>query len=175
MTTNHRPTLESKRGHGNPIKDTIQHARALGGQKELKLRPDIEGAKVSPSLGKRALEETESSRKRRKDEEDEEESQATLNTDASSLESGSLSDDEREDGENKESREVIAELKKAKDEEQRAGHDNLLKTKGGRSSWRNTPFRGKKETNDSNNKQLSYTTDTLHSETHRKFLSKYIR
>lgn len=159
MTTNHRPTLESKRGRDNAIKNSIQHSRALAGQTELKLRPDIEGAKVASP--KRSLEETQDIRKRKKTEG----SPDALNLDASSLESGSLSDDEREDGENRESKEVIAELKKAKDEEKPE-----LRKKG----WRSTPFRGrappkKEETNP------TYTTDSVNSDKHRQFLSRYIR
>lgn len=159
MTTNHRPTLESKRGRDHAIKNTIQHSRALAGQTELKLRPDIEGAKVGPT--KRSFKESEKVIKRTKTED----YQESPNTDASSTESGSLSDDEREDGENKESREVIAELKKAKDEQ-----TPQLRKKG----WRNTPFRSrplqKKEEGGT-----KFTTDSVNSDKHRQFLSKYIR
>lgn len=170
MTTNHRPTLESKRGRANPIKDTIQHARALKGQLELKLRPDIEGAKVSLTVVKRSLETPESSSKKVKTELT---SLVSGNTDASSIESGSVTDDEREDGENQESREVIAELKRAKNEEDLRRKDQDKSTDSGRSSWRKTPFRRKKELEKS--PKLVYTTDTVHSDTHQEFLSRYIR
>lgn len=55
MTTNHRPTLESKRGKVNSITDTISHSRALPQQTTLKYRED--GSKVEHKKGKRALEE----------------------------------------------------------------------------------------------------------------------
>lgn len=66
MTTNHRPTLESKRGRDVAIKDTIQHARASRGQTSLKLRLDISGAQIDHRQGKRALQELEYDSKRLK-------------------------------------------------------------------------------------------------------------
>ncbi|PVH13517.1 uncharacterized protein CXQ87_001622 [Candidozyma duobushaemuli] len=129
------------------------------GQTELKLRPDIEGAKVGPT--KRSLEESEMINKRTKTED----YQESPNTDASSTESGSLSDDEREDGENKESREVIADLKKAKDEQKPE-----LRKKG----WRNTPFR-RRPPQKKEESETKFTTDSVSSDKHRQFLSKYIR
>lgn len=57
MTTNHRPTLESKRGRDIAIKNTIQHARSGQGQTSLKLRLDVVGAKVNHSHGRNALDE----------------------------------------------------------------------------------------------------------------------
>ncbi|KAM9891897.1 hypothetical protein OXX79_010395 [Metschnikowia pulcherrima] len=66
MTTNHRPTLESKRGRDVAIKDTIQHARASRGQTSLKLRSDISGAQIDHRQGKRALQELEYDSKRLK-------------------------------------------------------------------------------------------------------------
>lgn len=41
MTTNHRPTLEAKRGKAQNIQDSISHSRALPQQRSLKYRNDI--------------------------------------------------------------------------------------------------------------------------------------
>ncbi|KAI5969633.1 CWC15 [Candida margitis] len=41
MTTNHRPTLESKKGKNITIRDSIVHARSLPQSQNLKLRSDI--------------------------------------------------------------------------------------------------------------------------------------
>ena len=41
MSTNHRPTLESKKGKKRPIGDTIVHARTLPQQTTLKYRTDV--------------------------------------------------------------------------------------------------------------------------------------
>lgn len=45
MTTNHRPTLESKKGKVAGIKDSIVHARDLSQQKELKYRSKVDYTK----------------------------------------------------------------------------------------------------------------------------------
>lgn len=66
MTTNHRPTLEAKRGRHNEIKGSIQHSRALKTHTLLKLRLDVQGAQVEPSVGKRALESLQQETKRAK-------------------------------------------------------------------------------------------------------------
>lgn len=47
MTTNHRPTLESKRGKKRPISDTIVHAKGLNQQGLLKYRSDLKHYDVS--------------------------------------------------------------------------------------------------------------------------------
>lgn len=49
MTTNHRPTLESKRGKTISVTDSIVHARQIGQNQSLKLRSD-----VNPQVAKRA-------------------------------------------------------------------------------------------------------------------------
>ncbi|GEQ72044.1 hypothetical protein JCM33374_g5730 [Metschnikowia sp. JCM 33374] len=70
MTTNHRPTLESKRGRDIAIKDTIQHARSTKGQTSLKLRSDIAGTQIDHTRARKALDELESESKRHKKAED---------------------------------------------------------------------------------------------------------
>ncbi|ODV78001.1 uncharacterized protein CANTADRAFT_23111 [Suhomyces tanzawaensis NRRL Y-17324] len=56
MTTNHRPTLESKRGKALAISDSIAHARSLPLQTALKYRQDVL-TEVDPVRAKRGVEE----------------------------------------------------------------------------------------------------------------------
>ncbi|EGW32494.1 uncharacterized protein SPAPADRAFT_61560, partial [Spathaspora passalidarum NRRL Y-27907] len=50
MTTNHRPTLESKRGKVKSINDSIVHARALPQSGSLKYRTDIPSVKFEDGV-----------------------------------------------------------------------------------------------------------------------------
>lgn len=207
MTTNHRPTLESKRGRANAIKDTIQHSRSLNGQLSLKLRLDVKGTKFDPAKGKRALDELNSESKRAKiaDGAESEDVKAKENSDVSDenhnnepndLNSASESKDEtnEQDGASSEESEYesededeeaalmaeLAKIKREKEELQKkdkalAGNP-LIDTNGNdkttKKSWRtSSPFGNKSATA----KQSKFTTNTLESETHRKFLTKYFR
>lgn len=57
MTTNHRPTLESKKGRNNTIQDSIKHARALPQNTRLKFRSDVRKPILSHSKGNKAVKE----------------------------------------------------------------------------------------------------------------------
>ncbi|CCE87180.1 Piso0_005723 [Millerozyma farinosa CBS 7064] len=57
MTTNHRPTLESKKGRNNAIQDSIKHARALPQNTRLKFRSDVRKPILSHSKGNKAVKE----------------------------------------------------------------------------------------------------------------------
>lgn len=198
MTTNHRPTLESKRGRSNAIKDTILHARSLPGQLSMKLRLDIIGGQVESTLGKRALEELEEDEKRLKKnqsdqsiliadtllkelhhetntyKDDGEEERSIKGT-----ESDESSGEESEDDEESLMKELakIRSEKEAKRKKQETLVGNPLIAEDGsaklqKKNWRSgTRFQQKNEANSGQ----KYTSDTLHSSTHQNFLSKYIR
>ncbi|CCE86074.1 Piso0_005723 [Millerozyma farinosa CBS 7064] len=57
MTTNHRPTLESKKGRNNTIQDSIKHARSLPQNTRLKFRSDVRKPILSHSKGNKAVRE----------------------------------------------------------------------------------------------------------------------
>lgn len=212
MTTNHRPTLESKRGRENAIKDTIQHSRSLSGQTSLKLRLDIKGTKFDRSVGKRALDELQVEHKRVKTEETEgtkedeevkhekvekkeaqEEAEGNeangldrdnRNGEENNEQSEGDQDEEEEEEETDESEEddeealmvELAKIRKEKEKHKLALAGNPLMSPDGtettyKKSWRrNTPFAKKEKP-----QPKSFTTNTLESDTHRKFLSKYFR
>lgn len=213
MTTNHRPTLESKRGRENAIKDTIQHSRSLNGQSSLKLRLDIKGTKFDRSVGKRALDELQVEHKRVKTEETEDAKEdeklkhekvenKEAQEEAEGNEANGLDRDNRNDEENNERSEgeqdeeeeeesdeseeddeealmvELAKIRKEKEKEKQklALAGNPLMSPDGtettsKKSWRrNTPFAKKAKP-----EPKSFTTNTLESDTHRKFLSKYFR
>ncbi|OVF07767.1 putative pre-mRNA-splicing factor [Clavispora lusitaniae] len=188
MTTNHRPTLESKRGRSNEIKDSIKHSRALPGQLSMKLRSDIVGKHVDSSLGKRAVTELEESRKRSKYEEgdgkDTLSAKGSNNSEQSSESERGISDESEDEESDSESEtellmQELNKLKKEKEEIKRevtTSENPLLPPDETevlpKKSWRSgTSFREK--SNSKSDKQ--YTTDTLNSPAHQKFLSKYIR
>lgn len=198
MTTNHRPTLESKRGRSNEIKDTILHSRSLPGQLSMKLRLDIVGAQLDSSLTKRAVEEIGGNSKRLKSDKvsqdqmshdfpaktlsspsDPDETELKKDETAASSESEYSSGDESEDEEELLMRE-LAKVKKEKEEQKKKKEalvGNPLIAEDGteklqKKSWRsNTAFRQKTDLNT----DKKYTSDTLSSSTHQKFLSKYVR
>lgn len=211
MTTNHRPTLESKRGRANVIKDTIQHSRSLNSQTSLKLRLDIQGTKLDSSAGKRALEELQAERKRVKTENTEEEElkadekaeehvnaqkktevegdagstlleddqqSAEENDEESDSEEEEEEDDDDEDDEDDEEALMaeLAKIKKEKEKQKLALAGNPLMSPDGtertsKKSWRShAPFARKATI-----APKSFTTNTLESDTHRRFLSKYFR
>lgn len=197
MTTNHRPTLESKRGRANVIKDTIQHSRSQNGQTLLKLRLDISGSKIEPTLGKRGFQELEEGTKMRKRDEKLAGDIKSKSVDglvrpddagtgepASTRESGGPDSDSDSDSESEDSdtEALMAELakirqeKEAKKKEQSALKGNPLlsidEEPASKKGWRsNTAFSRSKRTKE----DPEFTTDTLNSDTHRKFLSKYVR
>ncbi|SGZ55018.1 CIC11C00000001382 [Sungouiella intermedia] len=218
MTTNHRPTLESKRGRANAIKDTIQHSRSLNSQTSLKLRLDVQGTKFDRSVGKRALDELEEERRvkrviektpndgvrtqglkegddnegeedvsvqakdvdREEDDEDDEgpEDVEEGDNDRDDDEDNDDDDEDEDEDEDDDEEALLAELAKIKKEKEKkaialAGNP-LISPDGNetttKKSWRrNSPFAKKSAT------QQSFTTNTLESDTHRKFLSKYFR
>ena len=206
MTTNHRPTLESKRGRANAIKDTIQHSRSLNSQTSLKLRLDVQGTKFDRSVGKRALDELEEERRVKRviektpndgvrtqglKEADDNEGEEDVSVQGKDVdkeedvedveEADNDSDDDEDDEDDDEDDDeeaLMAELAKIKKEKEKkaialAGNP-LISPDGNetttKKSWRgNAPFAKKSAT------QQSFTTNTLESDTHRKFLSKYFR
>lgn len=211
MTTNHRPTLESKRGRANAIKDTIQHARSQNSQGSLKLRPDVESTRIDSARAKRALDELhpakklkvngEESRKADEDVAAEEENKGvsleTLNTEKegksekvgeSGQGSGSNSNSDADADSDSESgsdlgseseAELLAELAKIKKEKEEkrklalAGNP-LIDSEGNdtqpKKSWRAQNRFGKKT-----EIAKTFTTNSLESDVHRQFLTKYFR
>lgn len=195
MTTNHRPTLESKRGRANAIKDTIQHSRSLNSQTSLKLRLDIQGTKLDSSTGKRALDELQAERKRPKTEFKEgdelkaaEKAEQHVNAQKkteveddqqSAEDSDEESDSEEEEEEDDDEEALMAELaklRKEKEKQKLALSGNPLMSPDGtettsKKSWRSrAPFAKRMTT-----APKSFTTNTLESDTHHRFLSKYFR
>lgn len=235
MTTNHRPTLESKRGRDITIKDTIQHARSGRGQTSLKLRLDISGAKIDHARGKLALNELESGSKRHKKNIDTPENELRLPADilikdgadsgdnlrnitplavsetASETASESKTTDqtlddskpkvleEMKDGESLENSEndsvsdaldsedddteaLMKELEKVREEKASRdkekttlGRNPLISSDGNdtikKKSWRGSSAFSRTKLPSEN----SFTTDTLSSDTHKQFLSKYFK
>lgn len=207
MTTNHRPTLESKRGRANDIKDTIQHARSQTSQSSMKLRPDVKSTAIDGDLARKGLDELHPAKRLRRNEpelavdrisdaedpsghpaikttEATESSKGsdisgsdTNNTDISGSDSsGSDSDDSDEEAE---LLRELAKIKKEKEEQKRqtalAGNpliDSEGNDKTPKKSWRSSNRFGKKPQPDSDKQ---FTTNTLDSDVHRKFLSKYFR
>lgn len=151
MTTNHRPTLENKRGKDAPIKDSILHARALNGHSQMKLRPDIKGAKLPEP---KTLESTKTEQVDRSKEVESKRS-------ATRARSDSDSDPDSSDSSDSES-ELQAELDKLR--------QNKLPEKP-KPAWRKTAFRQ----NNSSSQKSAFTTDSLRSDTHKNFMSKYFR
>lgn len=191
MTTNHRPTLENKRGRRNDIGDSIQHARAQKSHASLKLRLDIQGTKIDPAVSKRAIAELEESSKRHKliksNKATDQASQTSGNVRGTDSEQTSKSDSEAnspsssEDESDSEAEALRAELQSIREEKEREKQrmlqsNPLLNPSKEKKSWRSLAF-GKKLDSKAT-KGLSgqqYTTDTLHSKTNRDFLSKYVR
>lgn len=152
----------------------------------MKLRLDIVGKHVDSSLGKRAVTELEESRKRSKYEEgdgkDTLSAKGSKNSEQSS-ERGISDESEDEESDSESETELLMQelnkLKKEKEEIKRevtTSENPLLSPDETealpKKSWRSgTSFREK--SNSKSDKQ--YTTDTLNSPAHQKFLSKYIR
>lgn len=135
MSTNHRPALESKKGRVRPIKDTIQHARALNSQTTLKLRQDVN---VLQGESKPALS-----------------AHDVVDQDGGAVEDGNESSaSEESDSEGDSESELASELAKIRQEREdrrktKALEGNpLLSITRERTklNWRKTPFRVKKAT-----------------------------
>lgn len=212
MTTNHRPTLESKRGKVQAIGDLIAHKRALPLQTLLKSRRDGPSG-VDEQTGKNAVEELKrellaresapyDSTKRLLVDLDGVAKRARLNTpddgETAEIGTGGESSDGSEnddsDGslgsDSEDMEELMAELAKIKEEKrlqklqkekedalERASSSNplvlLTDEKPVKKSWRSeTTFSG-----EANLKPLEedFTNDTLKSDHHKQFLSKYVR
>lgn len=207
MTTNHRPTLESKRGRANAIKDTIQHARSQNSQGSLKLRPDVESTRIDSVRAKRALDELHPAKKVKLNGEEtddidevdaaEEENQNKLSKTLNSTESANseeAGESDEESGSNSEGNtdsesdsdleseseaELLAELAKIKKEKEEkrklalAGNP-LIDSEGNdtqpKKSWRSQNRFGKKP-----EAAKTFTTNSLESDVHRQFLTKYFR
>lgn len=189
MTTNHRPTLESKRGRDKPIKDTILHSRSLRGQTLLKLRLDVTGALLDAAKGKRALDELAETNKKQKtllhddpaaiaQEAEQIKQDAVANSDPPGSDSSEPEASESEYESDSDTEEMQKELErlrnqKAEARSQALAGNPLIALDGSditkKKSWRSgTAFSRTKPG------QKSFTTDTLSSDTHKKFLSKYI-
>lgn len=221
MTTNHRPTLESKRGKEESISNTIFHSRALPQHTSLKYRSDIRKPKVDRKVGKRAVEELKRDLLQDEDKlNGNEQSRVIMNggdgSESVSINSGdsdneesiinddnekntesvseySSSEDESED----ETAQLMEELAKIKKERQAEKEkqklqksidssktsnplvqvsdtplsNNEFKVKKG---WRDsTTFR--RQHSEPKDDDEKFTNDTLNSDFHQKFLSKYVR
>ncbi|CUM63582.1 uncharacterized protein PRCAT00001161001 [Priceomyces carsonii] len=212
MTTNHRPTLESKKGKNILITDTIVHSRSLPQQTQLKYRNDYK--KIDTKLSRAAVLElnkelsqgrsdsTNSTKDVNEnlvipDDEDEKgaDGESQLYGSEDNENDSEYSSEDSEDSEY-ETVALMAELEKVKEEkrlkknqeEQRVKVENakvsnplvpLSKTKlpddfKVKKDWRNsTAF--KKTNSPKKGDDDSYTNDTLNSDFHQKFLSKYVR
>lgn len=186
MTTNHRPTLEAKRGKDEGIRNTIAHARALPQQTSLKYRSDIPIQQARAAVEE--LKESTPEIKRRKVEESAQssESGADSGTD-SGTDSGadSKADGDSSDSETEQLMKELANIKRERQQKAEAqtakldsalASNTLLNLAGSapKPSWRNsTAFSG--QTAPQTDATEPYTSVTLKSETHKKFISKYIR
>ncbi|CAR65837.1 DEHA2E16566p [Debaryomyces hansenii CBS767] len=226
MTTNHRPTLESKRGKAESISNTIFHSRSLPQHTSLKYRGDIRKPKVDTKIGKQAVEELkkdlllnegklEDSLKINKsltdgdhsmdehisktiDNQEDERDYNRQEYDERSIGKEEYSGSEDDSGDDSEDEtaqlmEELAKIKKERQEEQEKLElqNKLDKTKVSnplvqvvgasteanfkiKKSWRDsTAF--KKQNSQNKNDDETFTNDTLNSEFHQNFLTKYIR
>lgn len=225
MTTNHRPTLESKRGKAELISNTIFHSRSLPQHTTLKYRGDIRKPKVDTKIGKQAVEELkkdlllnegklEESLKINKsltegltlmdehvsktidNQEDELDYNKEYDEKSITKEEYSSSEDDSGDDSEDETAQLMEELAKIKQERQEEKEklelqNKLDKTKVSnplvqvsgtsteasfkiKKSWRDsTAF--KKQNSQNKNDDETFTNDTLNSEFHQNFLTKYIR
>lgn len=171
MTSNHRPTLESKRGKVIGIADLIVHARNLPQQTQLKLRSDGLEEKAKRAYDEMVSERSSQVQKKQKglisedaslEEETEHEAEEELTV------SGSESDSEDEEA-------LMAELAKIKEERRRHKEDAVLEanplTAKEKPSWRKTAFSNKKR----EDKGERYTTSVIELDQHKEFLLKYVR
>lgn len=223
MTTNHRPTLESKRGKETTISNTIFHSRSLPQHTSLKYRSDIRKPKVDTKIGKQAVEELkkdlilsegrlEKSVEIKKSlkgdnfvgdepinktiDNENNEGDNEYNKKLISNDEGSSSEDYSEDDSEDETAELMAELAKIKKERQEEREQTELQNKIDKTkvsnplvqipgtsseakfkikrSWRDsTAF--KKQNSQSRTDEEAFTNDTLNSDFHQSFLTKYIR
>ena len=187
MTTNHRPTLEAKRGKDEGIRNTIAHARALPQQTSLKYRSDIPIQAARAAVEE--LKESSPDIKRRRVEESAQASHSGADSGADSgTDSGADSGPDSGDTSDSETEQLMKELAnikrecQQKAEAQTAKRDSalasntLLNLTGSapKSSWRNsTAFSGQNAPQ--TDPAEPYTSVTLKSDTHKKFISKYIR
>lgn len=213
MTTNHRPTLESKRGKTQGIRDTISHKRSLPLQTEVKYRQD---ARISKKAGRKAVDELkrellrseveaksegakelamprddeggeeveewdrrnedekENDKKEEKGDGDEKENhkeEEKGNEDDHSENSDASDDDPESDSETEQ---LLAELAKIKAEKLKAAEATPIPptdSQPPKKTWRKTAFRNLS----TDKKSEDFTNDTLKSDFHQSFLSKYIR
>lgn len=217
MTTNHRPTLESKRGRAHEIKDSITHSRAQRGQTSLKLRLDV-GSQIDPVIAKRAFEELQGPNKKPKkvldsesvgeeqsidsevsedsteQKEADKEQVSTVDNDEKENGSGehdSEKDDSESEGDSdsdsndsdtqalmeqlaiirKEKEEKLRKEKLKKEAEALKGNPLLANADAPpKKSWRTATAFGRAKKS-----SLEYTTNSTESQTHKNFLSKYVR
>lgn len=202
MTTNHRPTLESKRGKVQAIGDLISHKRALPLQTLLKVRRDGP-TRIDENAGKRAVDELKRELLVRENAQNGPakrlaDFQSLLakraRTEGENSEPSASEDESDYDGslgsDSEDMEALMAELAKIKEEKrllkQKKDHENALlrastsnplvlltEEKPVKKSWRSgTTFSG-----EDNLKLLDvgFTNDTLKSEHHKQFLSKYVR
>lgn len=205
MTTNHRPTLESKRGKTQGIRDTISHKRSLPLQTEVKYRQD---ARISKKAGRKAVDElkrelirseVEAKSEGAKElaiarpdeggEEDEGEKEVEEwdrgNEDEKENDKKEEKGDEDDHSENSdtsddgsdtdsETEQLLAELAKIKAEKLKAAEATPIaptNSQPPKKTWRKTAFRNLS----TDKKSEDFTNDTLKSDFHQSFLSKYIR
>lgn len=154
MTTNHRPTLENKRGKETKIKDSIQHARLLKSHSHMKLRPDVAGA-TFPETKTKELEGAG---------EDAEDAGDAGHGTVGSGHNSDNSDNSVSESESDDESELQAELAKLQQEKQ-------SKLAAPKPSWRRTPFRQKP----ASVQKPAFTTNTLHSDAHKNFMARYFK
>ena len=200
MSTNHRPQLESKRGKVIRIKDSIKHARGLPQQTSIKYRQDIKNDKtttefndshkhesINPPTKKLKIEPKKEITDKPSNQEVDEIEILSKNHDESEisanekLESEEESDEDSEEDSDDDTALLLKEIENIRREKEKqdsttnnsiALHNNETTLK--KKSWRlSTTFNNKSKKQSINNK--TYTTDTLNSEHHQKFMSKYIR
>lgn len=194
MTTNHRPTLESKRGKKRPIGDTIVHARGLTQQSLLKYRSDLTLYDISSEEAKHLNEEIKKVRIEKVEDtklnENEDEQLTEINIDNNAKSDNAVpegsdhtqsqdSSDFSESESDSDTEALVEELNKIKKEKEKQKeqekqeklNSNPLLSETPKTSWRSPAFRNKKK----HKKEEQFTTNTVDSEYHRLFMKKFIR
>ncbi|CAI5756426.1 unnamed protein product [Candida verbasci] len=175
MTTNHRPTLESKRGKRITIKDSISHSRNQPQQKSLKYRNDIPIPNDILSNAVKQLKEEE------EEVEEPEKKKIKLEETKEEVKEESECESESEsDSEDDETAELLAEIEKIRNEKKQEedkikSNNPLVKIDNKqlqKKSWRSSTFREKKQPS---NESPKFTNDTLKSDYHQKLLSKVFK
>lgn len=192
MTSNHRPTLESKKGKKRAIGDTIVHARSLAQQTNLKYRHDTP-IDISSEEVKQFHDQVNKKIKVSTRPDDEpvkpadnivvvKELDGVLDLGKSldsEVESGAESEGASEESDSEsesDSEALLAELAKikAEKEQKRAEQQKVIEESSKKKSWRTSAFKQKKPMKKPS-QQTTFTTNSIELEYHQSFLSKFIR